>query len=439
MSVFLRDYAAEPMKIVRGEGVYLTAENGRTYLDAMGSAGVVGIGHGRTEIMEAAAQMGDQITFVYTAGFSHPWQEQLSASILSVAPADMSSVYFVSGGSEANETAVKLARQYHVERGEPQRHKIITRWQSYHGVTLATLSMSGRTSWRKPYDPYMMPVVRIPPPYEYRCAFCADEGGCSLACANELEKAICLEGPETISVFFAEPLIGTTCSGVVPHPLYYKRVREICDRYGVLFVADEVLTGYGRTGMPFAIEGWDVVPDMITAGKAVGSGYAPLGAVIISEKITNYFRSGKRRFVHGFTYSGHALSCFIGQKVFEIMQAEDLFSRPGETGAYLMSRLEDLKQKHAPIGEVRGRGLFAGVEFVADRNSRAPFPEEAHVTARVASGMRDRGVIINPGVPGANYGRGGDHIQISPPFVINNAEIDRIVDALDDVLTSLTL
>jgi len=437
MTVFSRDYGSEPVHISHGQGVFLHGADGQVYLDAMGSAGVVGIGHGRTDILKAAAAAGDRITFVYTAGFAHPWQEQLSASMLSVAPVGMGSVYFVSGGSEANETAVKLARQYHVERGEPRRHKIITRWQSYHGVTLATLSMSGRTSWRKPYDPYMLPVVRIPPPYDYRCSFCAKAGGCSLNCADELEKAICLEGPETISAFFAEPIIGTTCSGVVPHPDYYRRIREICDRYGVLFVADEVLTGYGRTGTPFAIEAWNVLPDMITAGKAIASGYAPLGAVIISEKITDYFRSGKRRFVHGFTYSGHALSCFVGQKVFEIMKSEDLFNQPGITGDYLFARLNDLQQRHACIGQVRGRGLFAGMEFVADRHARAPFPEETQFTSRLASEMRRRGVLINPGVPGVNFGRGGDHIQISPPFIINHREIDQIVDTLDEVLTEL--
>ncbi|MER9353783.1 aspartate aminotransferase family protein [Mesorhizobium sp. M0514] len=437
MTVFSRDYSVAPIRISRGEGVFLHGDDGRVYLDAMGSAGVVGIGHGRTEIARALAEAGDSVTFVYTAGFTHPWQEQLSASVLSVAPKGMASVYFVSGGSEANETAVKLARQYHLERGEPRRHKIITRWQSYHGVTLATLAMSGRTSWRKPYDPYMLPVVHIAPPYEYRCAYCADKSGCSLDCADELEKTINLEGPETISAFFAEPIIGTTCSGVVPRADYYRRIREICDRYGVLFVADEVLTGYGRTGTPFAIEQWGVLPDMITAGKAIASGYAPLGAVIVNDKITEFFRSGKRRFVHGFTYSGHAASCFIGQKVFEIMTNEQLFARPGIIGRYLFSRLDALQQRHPCIGEVRGRGLFAGLEFVADRSSRAPFPEDAGFTAMLASEMRKRNVIINPGVPGVNFGRGGDHIQISPPFTIKESEIDQIVDALDDVLTAM--
>ena len=438
VTVFQRDFATEPLRIARGEGVYLIDEDGNRHLDAMGSAGVVGIGHGRTEIAAALAAAGDTVTFVYNVGFSSPWQERLAASLLSIAPAGMGSVYFSSGGSEANETAIKLARQYHLERGEPRRHKIVSRWQSYHGVTLATLSVSGRTSWRQPFDPYLLPVVHIAPPYDYRCAYCAGDGGCSLACADELEKAILLEGPETVSAFFAEPIIGTTCSGVVPHANYYKRIREICDRYGVLFVADEVLTGYGRTGRPFAIQEWGVKPDMITAGKAIASGYAPLGATLISEEITDFFRTGKRRFVHGFTFSGHPGSCFVGQKVFEIMTRENLFERPATIGAHLFERLAALEQRHACIGQVRGRGLFAGIEFVADRASRRPFDETERFTARLAAGMRARGVIINPGVPGANFGKGGDHIQISPPFVISEAEVDQIVEALDDTLTAMS-
>lgn len=437
-AVFSRDYASELPMIKRGSGVYLYDMDGRAYLDGMGSAGVVGIGHGRTEIYEALAKAGDALTYVYTATFTHPWQEELSRSILSVAPKGMEAVYFVSGGSEANETALKLARQYHLDRGDTQRHKLISRWQSYHGVTIATLSLSGRTSWRAPYAPYMLPVIHISPPYEYRCAYCKDRGGCTLDCADELERVINLEGPETISAFFAETIVGTTASGLVPRPDYYKRIREICDRYGILFVADEVLAGYGRTGKPFAISDWDVVPDMITCGKTIGSGYAPLGAVLVNDKITNFFRDGRRRFVHGFTYSGHPVSCFIGQKVFEVMSREELFTRAGGAiGQHLSARLRDLQQRHACIGEVRGRGLYAGVEFVADRSTRQPFPVETNLTSRIVSGMKKRGVIVGGGVPGANFGQGGDHIQITPPYIVTEAEIDIIVDTLDEVLTEI--
>ncbi|MCO5063907.1 MAG: aspartate aminotransferase family protein [Rhizobiaceae bacterium] len=432
--IFYRDYSAHLPVAARADGVWIETTDGRKYLDAVGSAGVVGIGHGRTEIYDALAREGKDVSYVYTASFTHPWQERLAEAVLSVAPKGMASVYFVSGGSEANETALKLARQYHVERGEPKRHKMIARWQSYHGVTIATLSLSGRTSWRAAYDPYLLPVVHVAPPYEYRCGYCRDRGGCTNACVEELERAILLEGPETISCFFAETIVGTTASGVTPPPDYYRQVREICDRYGILFIADEVLMGYGRTGRPFAIEDWGVLPDMITCGKAIGSGYAPLGAVIVNDRITDFFEEGRRRFVHGFTYSGHASSCFIGLQVFDIMQREGLFTRASTVGPYLHGRLRDLQQRHPLIGEVRGRGLYAGLEFVADRATRAPFSPDLNFTGQLVSALRDRGVIVGGGVPGANFGKGGDHIQISPPFTIEESEIDMLVDALDEAL-----
>ena len=436
-AVFYRDFSQVPPTIVRGQGVYLEDDTGRRYLDASASAGVVGIGHGRTEIAQALAEAGVTVTFVYAATFTHPWQERLAQAVLGMAPANMSGVYFVSGGSEANESAWKLARQYFVERGLPQKYKAIARWQSYHGVTLGTLSLSGRTSWRQIYAPLLLPVTHITPPYEYRCAYCSKQGGCTLQCADDLEKAILLEGPDTVAAFFAEPVGGTTATGLTPHPDYYRRVREICDRYDVLFVADEVLCGYGRTGLPFAIGAWNVEPDIIALGKALGGGYAPLAAMVVSEKIRAVFADGGRRFVHGLTYSGTPSSCFAGLKVFEIMTREGLFHRPADIGALLMSKLKHLAARHEAIGEIRGRGLLIGVEFVADRRTREPFPAEFGFAARLAKAMRERNVLIAAGVPLSNFGKNGDHIQISPPFVISEAEVAHVVDALDDTLTEV--
>ena len=435
-AVFARDYKAQGRpSIVRGQGMFIEDDTGRRYLDANSSAGVIGIGHGRTEITDAIAEAGQSLTFVYGGAFTHPWQEKLASAVLSVAPPSMSAVYFISGGSEANETAIKMARQYHVERGKPGKHKLIARWQSYHGVTLATLSLSGRTSWRQLFTPYLTPVTHIAPPYEYRCTYCADRGGCTLACADELERAILLEGPDTVAAFFAETIVGTTATGLTPRSDYYARVREICDRHDVLYVADEVLCGYGRTGKPFAVQHWGVEPDMITMGKAIGSGYAPLGAVVVSEKVVDAYAAGTGRFVHGFTYSGMPMSCFVGLKVNEIMRRENLFERPADAGASLMARIEALAERHECIGEVRGRGLLIGVEFVADRKTRAPYKREFGFTAKVAAGMRKRDVIISPGVPLANFGKDGDHLQISPPFIIGDAEATMIVEALDGALT----
>lgn len=437
-AVFYRDINVTPPVIVGGEGVYLEDAEGRRYLDGSASAGVVGIGHGRREIWDALAEAGDKVTFVYNANFTHPWQEELASRVLAMAPPDMVGVYFVSGGSEANESAWKLARQYHVERGKPQKYKALSRWQSYHGVTLGTLSLSGRTSWRQLYSPLLLPVTHIAPPYEYRCPLCAGKGGCNLACAEDLERAILLEGPETVAAFFAEPIGGTTASGLVPHADYYRRVREICDRHDVLFVADEVLCGYGRAGLPFAISDWNVSPDIITLGKAIGSGYAPLGAMVVSEKIRAAFAEGTGRFVHGLTYSGTPSACFVGLKVHEIMQREGLFERGATAGPGIEARLSALQARHEVIGDIRGRGFLWGVEFVADRKTRRPLPPERRFAQELVKRMRENGVLIAAGIAGCNFGRDGDHIQISPPFTISESELDTLFGTLDTALTAET-
>ena len=436
-AVFYRDLTRQPPSIVSGDGVFIEDSQGRRYLDGSASAGVVGIGHGRSEIWDALAREGKRVDFVYNATFTHPWQEQLAAAILDLAPANMAGVYFCSGGSEANESAWKLARQYFVERGQAQKYKAISRWQSFHGVSLATLSLSGRTSWRQIYAPLLLPSPKIAPPYEYRCPLCAERGGCSLACADDLERAILLEGPDTVAAFFAEPVAGTSAAGVVPHPDYYRRVREICDAYDVLFVADEVLCGYGRTGRPFAISAWDVQPDIVTLGKAIGSGYAPLAAMLVSDKVRTVFAGGSGRFVHGLTYSGMPSSCFVGLQVHAIMQREGLFTRAEQVGAQLQAKLRALSDRHPMIGDVRGRGLLIGVEFVADRHTRRPFDARLRITERVVELLRERNVLVAAGVPLLNFGKDGDHIQISPPFTISIDEVELLVDALDDALSAL--
>ncbi len=435
--VLHRDLARAPTAILRGDGVWLEAEDGRRYLDGSASASVVSIGHGRTEIWDALAAEGDRVTFVSAMTFTHPWQEQLAAELLRLAPANMAAAYFVSGGSEANETAWKIARQYHVETGKPQKYKAIARSQSYHGTTLATLSLSGRTSWRRMYSPLLLDVPHVAPPYRYRCAFCAGAPQCSLACADDLERAILMEGPETVAAFFAEPVVGTTAAGLVPSADYYRRIREICDRNDVLFVADEVLCGYGRTGTAFAMEHFGVVPDIVTMGKGLAGGYAPLGAVLVSEGIKEALAGGSARLNHVLTFSGMPSATFVGLKVNEIMRREGLFDRAAETGPILRRGLERLALEHEIVGEVRGLGLLQGVEFVADRRTRRPFAREARVTDRIVSGLRDRGVIVAAGTPLSNHGRDGDHIQISPPLIIGEDEIAHVVGALDDVLDEL--
>ena len=437
-AVFYRDLNKVPPLIVRGDGVFIEDANGRRYLDGSGSAGVVGIGHGRGEIWDALAREGRNVDFVYNSTFTHPWQERLAAAILDLAPGNMAGVYFMSGGSEANESAWKLARQYFVEQGKSQKFKAISRWQSFHGVTLATLSLSGRTTWRQIYAPLLLEVPKVAPPYEYRCAMCAGRGGCSLACADDLERVILLEGPDTVAAFFAETIVGTSAAGLTPHPDYYRRVREICDAYDVLFVADEILCGYGRTGLPFAISGWDVQPDIITLGKALGSGYAPLAAMVVSDKIRQTFAEGTGRFVHGLTYSGMPMACFVGLQVHEIMAREGLFTRAASIGALLFRQLRALAERHEIIGDIRGRGLLIGVEFVADRKTRRPFDRSLRITDKVVEQLRERNVLVAAGIALSNFGEDGDHIQISPPFTISEREVDMLVGALDESLAAVT-
>ncbi len=434
-AVFYRQIRDSLDTIVRGEGVYLYDSEGRRYLDAVGGTSVVSIGHGVKEIYEAVGRHADQITYAFNGSFTTRWQEELARAVLSMAPAGMRKVYFMCSGSEANETAVKMARQYHLHRGKPAKHKIIARWQGYHGITLGMLALSGRPSWRQPFDPYLFASPHVAPPYCFRCPLGKAYPDCGVACAEEIERCILLEGADTVAAFIAEPVIGTSVTGVVPVPEYYRKVREICDRHDILFIADEVLCGYGRTGYPFAIQAWGVLPDIITLGKAISSGYAPLSAALASDKVVDAFmRSPGGEFTHGSTHSGNALSCFVGLQVHRYMKEHNLFDRPAQIGAYLHERLGGLAARHDIVGDVRGRGLLAGVEFVADRRTRRPWPAEARLTERIVAGARKRGVMVIPGIRDANYGKGGDHIQITPPYVISEAEVDIIVDVLDETI-----
>lgn len=433
-AVFHRDLRAVYDSIVSASGMYLRDASGRQILDAVGGAGAVVIGHGVTEITDSIARHGSELSFVYGATFTHPWQEQLADALVAMSRPAAARVYFVSGGSEGNETAIKMARQYHLQRGRPGKYKVIARWQSFHGSTLATLSLSGRPAWREPFLPQLSPVPHIVPPYCYRCPLGHSYPGCDVACADDLERTILMEGPGSVAAFIAEPVIGTTITAVTPVPDYYRRVRDICDRYDVLFIADEVMSGYGRTGRWLAIEHWGVQPDIAVIGKGISSGYVPLGAVLAAQHVVEAFEAGSGQFSHGFTHSGNPLCTFVGLQVLRYALDHALFEQVAKQGQYLASVLGELAARHDMIGDVRSLGLLAGLEFVADRGTRQPFAEQAAITRKVTRGALDRGVLILPGVAGANYGRGGDHIQISPPYIITRAEIDRIADVLDTTL-----
>ncbi|MGH2585227.1 MAG: aminotransferase class III-fold pyridoxal phosphate-dependent enzyme, partial [Dehalococcoidia bacterium] len=323
-----RRSAAQPLpQVVRAEGVWIETEDGRRYLDGSAGALVASIGHGVREVVEAQARQAGAAAYIHGTHFGVAAQEELAARLAAMAPADLDRVYPVSGGSEANETAIKFARQLHLERGDRERHLTIGRDVSYHGNTLGALAVSGHAARRRPYRPLLRDQPHIPPAYCYRCPFGLEHPGCGVRCAEELEAEIKRTGPQYIAAFIAEPVVGAAGGALVPPPEYFPIIRDICDRYEVLFIADEVMTGIGRTGRRFAVEHWDVVPDVITTGKGVGGGYAPLGAMIVREPHFQAIAQGSGAFVHGFTYGGHPPSAAAGAAVLAYVEEHGLIDR----------------------------------------------------------------------------------------------------------------
>jgi adenosylmethionine-8-amino-7-oxononanoate aminotransferase len=425
-----RDFKRTYPVITRGKGVYIYDREGREYLDAVGGIAVVNVGHGVPEIIAAMTEQAQRVAFVSGGAFANEPAQALAEELATWAPAGLRHVLLLAGGSEATETAMKLARQYHVERGKAGKYRVISRWISYHGNTIGALSMSGRTAWRWEFVPYLQNFPKIHPPYCYRCPYGKTYPSCQVACAEDLERVITLEGPDSIAAFIAEPVIGTSAAGVTPPPEYYPRIREICDKHDVLFIADEVITGIGRTGKNFGIEHWGVVPDMITTAKALSSGYAPLAAVILHDKVYDAIAQGSGRTTQGFTYSGHPVSAAVGLAVLRYLKTHGLVANAGRIGRILLERLDTLK-RFPIVGDVRGLGLFLGVEFVADQATKQPFPPSAGVTRRIVEATLEQGVVVVPGMSGLIDGVAGDHIQISPPYIFTEANVEQLVRALE--------
>jgi adenosylmethionine-8-amino-7-oxononanoate aminotransferase len=425
-----RDFKRTYPVITRGKGVYIYDREGREYLDAVGGIAVVNVGHGVPEIITAMTEQAQRVAFVSGGAFANEPAQALAEELATWAPAGLRHVLLLAGGSEATESAMKLARQYHLERGKAGKYRVISRWISYHGNTIGALSMSGRTAWRREFVPYLQHFPKIHPPYCYRCPYGKTYPSCQVACAEDLERVITLEGADSIAAFIAEPVIGTSAAGITPPPEYYPRIREICDKHDVLFIADEVITGIGRTGKNFGIEHWGVVPDMITTAKALSSGYAPLAAVILHEGVYDAIAQGSGRTTQGFTYSGHPLSAAVGLAVLKYLKAHDLVANAGRIGKHLLERLSTLK-RFPIVGDVRGLGLFLGVEFVADQATKQPFPPSAGVTRRIVEATLQQGVVVVPGMSGMIDGVAGDHIQISPPYIFTEANVEQLVRALE--------
>jgi adenosylmethionine-8-amino-7-oxononanoate aminotransferase len=422
-----------------GNGVYLHGADGRTYIDGSGGAAVSCLGHQHPEVLAAMHAQLDKLAYAHTGFFTSEAAEALGDTLIAHAPAGMSHVYLVSGGSEAVEAALKMARQYFVERGEPGRRHFIARRQSYHGNTLGALAVGGNAWRRQQFAPILIGSEYIDPCYEYRYRR-ADESPAAYGhrTADQLEEKILELGPESVIAFVAETVVGATLGAVPPAPGYMRRIREICDRYDILLILDEVMCGMGRTGTLHACEQDGVAPDLMTVAKGLGGGYAPIGAVYVSRRIYDAFAEGSEMFQHGHTYVGHPLACAAALAVQQIIQRDGLLHNVRERGHQLAEALHARFDRHPHVGDIRGRGLFWGVELVADRETKAPFAPSVRMHARVKSQVLARGLIVYP-MGGTIDGVSGDHVLLAPPFIADTDVIDAIVDRLGHAIDAVTL
>ncbi|MGH7778145.1 MAG: aspartate aminotransferase family protein [Candidatus Dormibacterales bacterium] len=414
---------APRLMFVSGEGATLTDDRGRTYIDAMACLWNVNVGYGRKVLAAAAAEQMERLAFTSAyGGWGHEPGARLAARLARLAPGDLQVTFFASGGGEANDTAYKLARLYWKLCGEPERVKIVSRLRDYHGLTYGATSATGLPPFWKDFEPLAPGFLHAPSPDPYRRP--AGQTPAGAAYAAELEEVIVEAGPATVAAVVAEPVQGAG-GLIVPPPDYFPRLREICDRYGVLFIADEVITGFGRTGRWFAMEHWGVAPDLMVFAKGVTSGYVPLSGVMMSRRVHDGLRRRRGPLPHAFTYSGHPVACAVALRNLDIIESEGLVARSAKLGVRLLEGLEGLRA-HEIVGDVRGLGLMAGVELVQDRRTRALFPPEAGVGRRVCQAAFEEGVILRP--------LAGDVIGMSPPLVISEAEVDRVVEVLGRAL-----
>lgn len=439
--VFPRHTRSELPKIARGQGVYLYDTTGKKYFDGSGGAAVSCLGHGDPDVTKAIRDQLDSVAFAHTGFFTSQPAEDLADKLIAHAPNGIERVYFVSGGSEAVEASLKLARQYFVEIGQPQRKHFIARRQSYHGNTLGALATGGNEWRRAPFAPLLVDTTHIAPCYEYRDRKqdeSAEEYG--HRAANELEAEILRLGGDSVIAFVAEPVVGATAGALTAVPGYFQRIREICDKYGVLLILDEVMCGMGRTGTLFASEQDDVTPDMIAIAKGLGAGYQPIGAMMCTAKIYDAIKDGSGFFQHGHTYMGHPTACAAALAVVTKLTDGGLVECCAEMGERLQSALVAAFGQHPNVGDIRGRGLFRGIEIVANRETKEPFARKLAVNAKLKKACFAAGLICYP-MGGTIDGKDGDHILLAPPFIITDDHIDEIVQkltvAFDEVLDAV--
>ncbi|WP_108660828.1 aspartate aminotransferase family protein [Acuticoccus kandeliae] len=436
--VFQRASAADLPIAVRGDGIYLETEDGRRVLDACGGAAVSCLGHSDRTVIDAIKAQLDRLPYAHTAFFTTEAAEQLAARLVARAPEGIGRVYFVSGGSEAAEAAIKLSRQYFLEKGESARARIIARRQSYHGNTLGALSAGGNEWRRRQFAPLLSDAMsHIAPCHYWRFA---EPGETPEAygrrVADELETEILRLGPETVAAFMAEPVVGATMGAVPAVPGYFARIREICDKYGILLILDEVMCGMGRTGHLFASEADGVRPDMVLVAKGLGAGYQPIGATLVTNEIHDTIANGSGFFQHGHTYMGHPTACAAGLAVLDAVESRDLLANVRAMGERLKTGLEARLGQHPNVGDIRGRGLFLGIELVADRETKAPLPPAAKTNAAIKKAAMARDLMVYP-MGGTIDGATGDHILVAPPFIVTPEEVDTIVARLSSAVTDV--
>jgi adenosylmethionine-8-amino-7-oxononanoate aminotransferase len=417
-----------PLSIARAEGAWLETTGGQRILDAAGGAIMVNVGHGRREVIDAMTRTLERVTYAVPVFATEERERLVERLIDRWLPGDLARVYLTSGGSEAVDAALRLARQHHVAAGRPERWKILGRDLSYHGTTLATLAAGGHEKRRAPFGPLLLDFPKAPACYCLRCPLGREYPECRVACADAVEEALLREGPETVAAFIAEPVVGSTAGAVDPPPEYWPAVVEVCRRHGVLVIADEVMTGFGRTGRRFGVEHWDVVPDILVGGKGLAGGYAPLGAVFASEAVLEPLAEKGDELMY-YTYGGHPSACAAADAVLEILEREDLVRRAADLGARLRKALEPLED-HPNVAQVRGLGLLQAVELVRDRETLEPFPAEVGMAMRVVVQGIVRGAFFYPG----GCGPARDVVCLGPPFIIGDEELELIARILPEAI-----
>lgn len=428
-NVFYRNVSRSYAEVDHGEGIYLYDREGNKYIDACSGAAVSNIGHGRTRVAQAMMRQAEKVAFSHLSRWTSAPVRELANMVAELAPGSLNRLYLVSGGSEATESALKMARQYFLERdGKTCKYKIISRWNAFHGNTIGALSMTG-DGRRKKYTPYLLDFPHIETCYCYRCPFGRERASCGVECAHALERCIKFNGAESIAAFIAEPVVGAASGALTPHPDYFKIIRQICDRHDILFIDDEVMTGFGRTGSMFAMEDFGVVPDLICAAKGMSSGYAPLGAVIAKDEIYDAFRQGTGTFVHGHTYGGNPLSAAAAVEVIKIIQEEKLVDNARVNGEILLRQLQEKILPFRFVGDVRGKGLMLGVELVRDKDSKEPFERKLGIAEKLTQTLMRHGVVVYPG-GGMVDGENGDQFLLAPPLIITKEQIDELIEKM---------